>query len=68
MSFCLTHPLQERVLAMQKVLYTPTRSCRNLREDGWFIARHVMEVTIFKDYRRLFKYIEEIHGRTDDEV
>lgn len=53
---------------MQKVLYTPTRSCRNLREDEWFIARHVMEVTIFKDYRRLFKYIEEIHGRTDDEV
>lgn len=23
MSFCLTHPLQEGVLAMQKVLYTP---------------------------------------------
>lgn len=35
-------------------------------KDGWFIARHVMEVTIFKDYRRLFKYIEEIHGRTEN--
>lgn len=55
-------------LSCRKSFILPTRSCRNLREGGGFIARHVMEVTIFKDYRRFFKHIEEIHSRTENEV
>lgn len=51
-----------------KSFISPARSYRNLGENGWFIARHVMEVKIFKDCRRLFKYIEEIHGRTENKV
>lgn len=55
-------------LQCRKSFISPARNYRNLGESGWFIARHVMEVKIFKDCRRLFKYIEEIHGRTENKV
>lgn len=61
----LTHPLQERVLA-EHPLYPLPEAAGTWGRMGGLLSG--MEVTIFKDYGRVFKYMGEMHGRTEKEV